>query len=164
MYAGVTSSANAVKISIVQRPNRPDVSVYLQPAENNNSVKMRDEFLHGLVAAGCLCAVTFWPFCLPNLSVMHLCPEAACCLARIIYGLTFCNLSIHFFLGIYWVLWKTHIICKLDNNKLAICKFRGKVNYTYKQRKSFRLAKLLLGAICWFCPYLPPVIIGVVSQ
>lgn len=89
-------------LSIVQRPNRPDVSVYLQPAENNNSVKMCDEFLHGLVAAGWLYTVTFWPFCLPNLSVTHLCPEAACCLAPIIYSLTSCNLSIHYLYGHFW--------------------------------------------------------------
>ncbi len=78
---------------------------------------MCDEFLHGLVAAGCLRAVTFWPFCLPNLSVMHLRPEAACCLARIIYSSTFCNLSVRFFMGIFWALWKTHIICKQQQNK-----------------------------------------------
>lgn len=71
--------------------------------ENSNRVKMRDEFLHGLVAAGCVCTVTYRPFCLPNLSVMQLCPEATCCLAPIIYSLTSCNLSRAF--------WKTHFIC-----------------------------------------------------
>lgn len=93
------SVSSLVKVSIAQRPNSPDVSVYLQPVENNNSVKKNDEFLHGLVAADCLYTVTFWPFCLPNLSVMHLWPEAACCLAPIIYSLTSCNLSIHFLHG-----------------------------------------------------------------
>lgn len=83
------------KVSLFK--DRPDVFVYLQPVENSNRVKTQDEFLHGLVAAGCLCAVTVWPFCVPNLSVMQLCPEAACCLAPIISSSTSCNSSIHFF-------------------------------------------------------------------
>lgn len=142
LYAGVISGT----VSIVQRPNRPDVCVYLQPVENSNRGKMRDEFLHGLVAAGCLCTVTCWPFCLPNLSVMQLCPAVACCLAPIIYSWNSCNLSIQFSRGHCWGIVENTRLNKpkLDDNK--------------------HLRIFALWNADWFRTYLPPVLIGVISQ
>lgn len=73
-------------------------------AADNNSVKMCDEFLHGRIVwwqQATAHAVTFWPFCLPNLSVKLLCPEVACCFTPIIYSSTTFNLSIHFLFSVF---------------------------------------------------------------